>query len=285
MSRADDLEAERQIADLQTIMAKTMRPSADPPDDPPRDPDVAPGEVSRVALGGFGDGYEPPRGAWRARWLRRRTPVLVFVAVAVATAVATAAVAWFLRPAATPVPPAPASVAAADEKSDAEPVPGAAGTADQTGGGPAPSTSAAATIVVAVVGAVTTPGLYTLPQGARVSDALAAAGGALPGTDLTSINIARKLTDGEQVAVGVPGAPPATAPDPGGGAAAPTGPVDLNSATLEQLDGLPGIGPVLAQRIIDFRTDNGPFAAVDELTQVSGVGPSIMAKIKDRVTV
>ena len=131
--------------------------------------------------------------------------------------------------------------------------------------------------MVSVVGSVTTPGLVTLAEGARVSDAIDAAGGALPGTDLSTINLARKVSDGEQIAVGVPGAADA--------AGASAGKVNVNSASAEELATLPGIGPVLAQGIIDFRETNGPFGSVDELTEVSGIGPAVLAKIKDLVTV
>lgn len=150
---------------------------------------------------------------------------------------------------------------------------------------PGPSSSvSAASIVVAVAGKVRHPGVVTVAAGARVIDALRAAGGPLPGADLQTLNLARKLTDGELVSVGVPGAAPGPAPD---GAAPPgsTGPVDLNTATLAELDTLPGVGPVLAQRILDWRTEHGQFASVDQLADVPGIGESRMAQLRDLVRV
>jgi competence protein ComEA len=127
-------------------------------------------------------------------------------------------------------------------------------------------------IVVAVSGQVHQPGLVRLPAGSRVADALLAAGGALPGTDLSAVNLARKLVDGELVAVGIAGT-------------AEPGPLNLNTATLAQLDALPGVGPVLAQRIIDFRAKRGGFTQVDELRQVDGIGEETFARLKDLVAV
>ena len=141
---------------------------------------------------------------------------------------------------------------------------------------------------MAVTGRVRRPGVVTVPAGARVIDALRAAGGPLPGADLALLNLARKLADGELVVVGVPGAAPGAGgagDPPGQGAPGAGGAVSLNTATLEQLDGLPGVGPVLAQRILDWRSTNGPFTSVDQLRDVVGIGESKFAQIKDRVTV
>jgi competence protein ComEA len=148
---------------------------------------------------------------------------------------------------------------------------------------PAPSPSAAF-IVVAVQGKVARPGLVRLPAGSRVADAIAAAGGALPGVDLSLVNLARKLTDGELLVIGLPG----VAAD--GGAAGTAGPgagakVNLNTAGLTELEALPGIGPALAQHIVDYRTQHGEFRTVDELRQVSGIGDAKFAAVKDLVTV
>src|SRR5213078_544473 len=120
-------------------------------------------------------------------------------------------------------------------------------------------------IVVDVGGRVRRPGLVTLPLGARVADALQAAGGALRPRDVLALNLAARVTDGELLMVGMPG--PVAA---GGDASAASGPVNLNTATAEQLDALPGIGPVLAQHIIDFRTAHGGFRDVGQLREVSG---------------
>lgn len=152
----------------------------------------------------------------------------------------------------------------------------------------APSKAADSTLVVSVVGKVRSPGLVTVPNGARVADALGAAGGALRGTDVTTVNLARKLADGEQLYVGIPAPagvggrqedPPAP-PPPGEPAK-----VNLNTATVEQLDALPGVGAVTAQRIIDWRTEHKTFTTVDQLQEVDGIGPSKFAKLRDLVTV
>ncbi|MFG2716738.1 ComEA family DNA-binding protein [Streptomyces sp. NPDC048416] len=136
--------------------------------------------------------------------------------------------------------------------------------------------SPAGVLVVDVGGKVLRPGIYRLPAGSRVADALAAAGGVRGGADLTGLNRARLLADGEQVLAGVPGAAPA-GPAGGGGAgggpgALPSAPVSLNSSSAAQLDTLPGVGPVLAQHIVDYRTQHGPFRSVDELREVKGIG-------------
>ena len=135
-----------------------------------------------------------------------------------------------------------------------------------------------------VVGRVRHPGLVRLPAGSRVDDAVRAAGGAVPGTDLSGLNLARVLVDGEQIAVGIsPRVPPASGA--GGPSSGGTGLINLNSATAEQLDVLPGIGPVLAQRILDWRTQHGRFTSVDQLRQVSGIGAAKYADIRALVTV
>ena len=138
------------------------------------------------------------------------------------------------------------------------------------------SSSAGPELVVDVAGKVRRPGLVHLVLGARVDDALRAAGGVLPGVSTTSLNLARKLADGEQVLVGVDGSAP-------GGPAG--GPLDLNSATVEQLDALPGIGPVLADKIVSWRTEHGRFASVDQLREVGGIGEAKYASLKNKVRV
>jgi competence protein ComEA len=138
-------------------------------------------------------------------------------------------------------------------------------------------------VVVDVVGRVRRPGLVRLPAGSRVDDAVRAAGGAVPGTDLSGLNLARVLVDGEQIAVGITVRAPPGGPSGSGGAS--RGLINLNTATAEQLDSLPGIGPVLAQRILDWRTEHGRFVSVDQLRQVSGVGEAKFADIRGLVTV
>lgn len=155
---------------------------------------------------------------------------------------------------------------------------------------PAETTTASAptVLVVDVVGAVHRPGLYRLEQGARIADAVARAGGATRKAGLSSINLAAPLADGQQVVVPNRGSASGAgaAPAASGGSAATgiaTGPVHLNTATLEQLDALPGIGPVTAQKILDYRQKHGSFASVDELDAVPGIGPARMDQLKDLV--
>ncbi len=140
-----------------------------------------------------------------------------------------------------------------------------------------------AQLVVHVAGLVHTPGVVRLAPGARVLDAVEAAGGPHDGVDLTGLNLARLVTDGEQVLVGV--TPPAGAATTPGSGDAESALVNLNTATAEQLEALPGIGPALAGRILAWRDDHGRFASVDELQEVSGIGPATLAELADLVTV
>ncbi|WND37645.1 ComEA family DNA-binding protein [Streptomyces sp. BB1-1-1] len=157
--------------------------------------------------------------------------------------------------------------------------------------GPAEGTATAtvgAEIVVDVGGKVRKPGVHRLPAGSRVADALRAAGGVRSGTKTDGLNRARFLVDGEQVIVGAsaPAGPGGTAPGgPGAPAAgaAPAAPVSLNTATADQLDTLPGVGPVLAQHIIDYRTQHGGFRSVDELREVNGIGERRFADLRNLV--
>ncbi len=161
-------------------------------------------------------------------------------------------------------------------------------------------------LVVDVVGEVRQPGVQRVPTGARIADVVAAAGGLTDRADRARINFAAPVADGERVfvpAVGQPvpavavGATPSGvagsgAPGTGGGGtggggtpAVPAAPVNLNTATLEELDTLPGIGPTTAQAIIDHRTEHGPFTSVDQLLDVRGIGDAKLAELRDRVTV
>ncbi|MFD7699747.1 helix-hairpin-helix domain-containing protein [Streptomyces caelestis] len=148
--------------------------------------------------------------------------------------------------------------------------------------------SAGPEIVVDVSGKVRDPGIHRLPAGSRVEDALRAAGGVRPGTRTDTLNRARFLVDGEQVVVGGP-APAGTAPGGGPGTAGtaagagPTAPVSLNTATPDQLDALPGVGPVLARHIVDYRTRSGGFRSVDELREVNGIGDRRFADLRNLV--
>ncbi|MFD8635275.1 helix-hairpin-helix domain-containing protein [Streptomyces sp. NPDC059533] len=146
----------------------------------------------------------------------------------------------------------------------------------------------AARIVVDVGGKVRDPGVRRLPAGSRVEDALAAAGGVRPGTDTTGLNRARVLVDGEQVLVGAPAPPQGAGAGPGvaggsgsgPGTGSAAGPLSLGSATVDQLDGLPGVGPVLARHIVDFRTARGGFRSVEDLRQVNGIGERRFADLR-----
>ncbi|PWK49365.1 competence protein ComEA [Actinoplanes xinjiangensis] len=193
-------------------------------------------------------------------------------AVAVVVVLVAGFLAWKSRPQVSEV----ASDAAATASGPA-PDSAGAGRAPASGAGPGGE------IVVAVGGKVRRPGLVRLVAGARVADALEAAGGAEPGVDVAPLNLARKVVDGELIMVGA-SAPPGVIP----GAATPGaagGLINLNTATLGQLDSLPGVGPVLAQRILDARDAQGGFRAVTDLRKVDGIGESRYEQLKDLVTV
>lgn len=148
-----------------------------------------------------------------------------------------------------------------------------------------PSVSAAP-VYVHVSGAVVEPGLYRLAPGARVVDAIAAAGGFADDADRATVNLAREIADGEQLVVGVPPAPGALAPADSAPASAQAGGlVNLNSATIADLDSLPRIGPAIAQRIVDWRETNGRFTSVEDLLAVPGIGDKMLASLRDLVTV
>ncbi|MCZ7427852.1 ComEA family DNA-binding protein [Micromonospora sp. WMMA1949] len=208
-----------------------------------------------------------------------RRGVRALAAVAAVVVTVAAVWAWRSRPSAEPVQPVAAS-AEAPVSAATEAVPGV----------PAPA-GTPGQVVVALAGKVRRPGLVRLPAGARVADAIEAAGGALPGVDTALLNPARKVTDGELILVGVTAPPGQAAPGPAaggaapGGSAAPAGPVNLNTATLAQLDALPGVGPVLAQRILDHRDRNGGFRSVSDLRQVDGIGDARYEQLKELVTV
>lgn len=157
---------------------------------------------------------------------------------------------------------------------------------------PDPTPGQEVTVWVHVVGEVASPGVVAMPAGSRVADAVSAAGGALPGADLAALNLAAVVQDGAQIRVPAPGEEPVSAEDAGGGAVtgggatgAADGAVDLNTAGAAELQTLPGIGPVLAERIVTWREANGPFASVDALLDVSGIGPAVLGQLRDLVRV
>ncbi|MGH3427195.1 MAG: helix-hairpin-helix domain-containing protein, partial [Mycobacteriales bacterium] len=142
-------------------------------------------------------------------------------------------------------------------------------------------------VIAAVGGKVHRPGLVKLSMGARVDDAVRAAGGPLDGVDLGGLNVARKVVDGELIMVG--DAVPPQQPPSGAAASATPSPsgtlLDLNTAALPQLDALPGVGPIMAQRILDYRTQHGRFGSVDDLRKIDGIGETRYARLKPLVTV
>ena len=146
-------------------------------------------------------------------------------------------------------------------------------------------------VVVDVAGEVRRPGVYRMPAGSRVNDALARAGGATPAASVDAINLAARLSDGQQVTIpagaastaGVPAGTGSSVPAAAGAAFASAGPISLGSATVADLDTIDGIGPVTAQDIIEFRDQHGGVSSVDELSQISGIGPATMESLRARL--
>ncbi|POX48371.1 DNA-binding protein [Streptomyces sp. Ru71] len=212
-----------------------------------------------------------------------RRGVLALTVLLVAAAVLAVQHFWAGR---TETVRAPEVVRAAAPQVEDTPAPGLPASA------PGPAPTGGTEIVVDVSGKVRKPGIHRLPPGSRVADALRAAGGVRPGTDTLGLNRARFLVDGEQVVVGGPpplagsgtsGAGAGSSAGVPGGPAAPVAPVSLNTATVDQLDALPGVGPVLAQHIIDYRTQHGGFRSVNELREVNGIGDRRFADLRELV--
>jgi competence protein ComEA len=198
----------------------------------------------------------PEPGSTAARWRIRTGAVVVVLLGALAIAVMIGAAGS--SGASTEVAPAPVLASAAGSAVEAD-------------------------IIVQVAGAVRAPGIYSLSTGARLLDAVAAAGGLADDADPTAVNLARTVTDGEQLVVPRVGEAP-SASTPGAAASATASQlVDLNAATLEQLDTLPGIGPSIAQRIIDWRSQNGRFTSVDDLSDISGIGDKTIESLRGLV--
>ncbi len=186
-------------------------------------------------------------------------------------------------------PPRPTVAAVSGASASATPSAGAT-TTTETGDGAVPAAGDQPQIVVDVVGKVRRPGIAVLPAGSRVVDAVRAAGGMRAGVDPATVNLARPLTDGEQIVIGVgsvPPAPPGAPPGaPASGGTAPTGGglVNLNTADQATLETLPGVGPVTAAAILEWRAEHGGFTSVDELLEVSGIGDATLAEIAPHVT-
>ncbi len=204
------------------------------------------------------------------------------VAAAVATVVVVAGGIWLVR---SPPPSTEASLPMATTTVGTPP------TSDPPVDAQAPTSASPTSVVVHVAGAVVHPGVYELPTGARVRDALTAAGGPTPGAEGDALNLAAPLADGVRVYVPAVGETPPgeliSGVAPSGDSAevsSPVGPVDLNRATATELDVLPGVGPATAAAIVDERERNGPFAGVDDLERVPGIGPAKLAAIRDLVT-
>jgi competence protein ComEA len=247
----DDLVADPEPADWDDEVETVPVGEPDPEDlgsPPGLGRHRAPGRTAR---------WDPGRLGARSLWVAGLVAALLLVIWT-----------WLDRPQVERAPGSPSGSSAA-ETSPAEPSVGEV--ADTS-----------ATVVVSVVGSVARPGLVTVPSGARVAAAVEAAGGLLAEADPASVNLAALVTDGQQIVVGAPGAPgPAGGPDAG---VASGGPLNLNTASAAELDALPGVGPVLAQRIVDHRKQ-GPFTSVDELDDVPGIGPARAAELADLVTV
>lgn len=211
------------------------------------------------------DTAQPPRPLLLAL---DRPAVLGLVLLALFAVAVAGARLWWTTPQERPVP-APRAVIEAPASSES------------------PSSDVSAGVVVVhVAGAVRRPGVVELPAGSRVAEAVDRAGGLRGGADPASVNLARPLVDGEQIVVLRRGSTGAAPPAPGAATqgAGTTGLVRLNTATVQELDALPGIGPVLAQRIVDWRTANQRFTSVEELGEVSGIGEATLADLRPLVT-
>ncbi|WP_433828857.1 ComEA family DNA-binding protein [Actinoplanes sp. CA-015351] len=258
-------ESEAAGPDLAAYAWEDLREAPEPPR----------GEERLSGAGAFGG----EKRSWAQAFDPGRPGVRALAAVAVVVVLVAGFLAWRSRPRVDDVDiPVPPAFASSPPEAGVEP-------AQPGTGSVAAGSGAAAEVVVAVGGKVRKPGLVRLPPGARVADAIAGAGGAEPGVDVAALNLARKVTDGELIMVGVTPPPgtvtvPGVHPPSGSG-----GPLNLNTADLGDLDALPGVGPVLAQRILDARDAQGGFTSVADLRKVDGIGDARYEQLKELVTV
>lgn len=324
--RADQV---RQRARARLRLLHTADPSSAVPEDASGDGAPADGGTERSGLsGGWVPEPVPQRGwatklsssgAWGAlaeKWVPeplrhartnpQKSGALAIIAVAVMAAVATAVVMYWTRPQPIPVTVATAPAQGSQELADRPDLAAAVGTdippdtppddAAQLGDGQqssqrSPSGAADTPLVISVTGLVGRPGLVTVPAGARVADAIAAAGGVEDDALLTGINLAARLADGMSIVISAPGESHISADTSGGAVALPSadgsvagGLININTADGSTLQQLPGIGPVTAAAIVAYRTEHGAFKEVAQLQEVSGIGPATFARLADLVT-
>ncbi|PUA80390.1 helix-hairpin-helix domain-containing protein [Nocardioides currus] len=284
-STTSDEHAEAVSRRLATLSAELAAVRGDPPlahrhtqvrglnAAPDPDPDPAP----VVPIPGRHSTRRPGTRGWASRIDLTATHV---AAIAVVIALAVGVAAWFaVRSAPEPVP----DLAPVAEPLTSVSPPASSGA---TAGPSASSSPDAVEVTIDVAGKVRRPGIAVLPAGSRVVDALEAAGGARRGVDLSSLNLARPLVDGEQVLVGVPlppGVVGSVGATPGPGDSGPL--VNINTADLTALESLPGVGPVTAEAIVSWRTEHGGFTSVEELLEVDGIGDATLAEIAPHATI
>ncbi len=296
---ADAAATPLDAATLLDAAASPLDASAGPLDEAPTSSDApsarAPGRHARRSVG---------LTARAGGWLHDRLPPTLqgrvqigashLTVVALLVAAALAVTAWWVIRAdggGTIVPTAAEPMTTPDSAVAVVPAGGSTSTEDATGApsSTTPTDTGEQVVVVDVAGKVRRPGIASLPLGSRVVDAIEAAGGPRRGVDLTTVNLARLLVDGEQIVVGVPPpagvAAPAASAQGASSAGVPAPLVNLNSATQAELETLPGVGPVTAAAILQWRTDNGAFSSVDELLEVSGIGDATLAEIAPFVTI
>lgn len=236
--------------------------------------DAAAADPSSSRAAARGSGGEAAAAAALAGLSPGRRAMKPLIVIAVCVALVAAFLAWRSRPAVSTVAPEVSVAASPVRPTQEAPTPAS--------GEQSPSVY----LVIAIQGQVRHPGLVKLPPGARIADAIEAAGGVLPGTDVSYVNLAQKVADGQLIVInksGPAGGSGGSAGDPGASGGGQL--IDLNTASESDLETLPGIGPSLGARILAYRTQHGGFKNVDELRNVSGIGDSKFAEIKDLVTV